>query len=327
MNPPAFSTLKEARAWLREHAVADAASPFERWLLPREREDLLDYLDTAFATHPVVRTLATRAAKELLPPAAPALREAAKKPSHDDAIPLEPHAATPRLEPGLVDKPDLGREDYRAATLSVIKALARHVARTWKRDDLDDLIGEGWLVAVEIAPHWDGTQASYTTYLWSRVRARLINYAKRAQHRRERPCGVWGEEVRAPDLAANDAVGKLREGLDAMATSYVMGLAREPETPEGELLRANLRDEIRVACAELPERQREILRLVYEEDVPLKVAAGEVGVSYPTARRDHHEAQRSLHAVFSRRGEPSAVPGLPHKRPALRLVKNPPDEG
>jgi RNA polymerase sigma factor (sigma-70 family) len=327
MSPPAFSTLKDARAWLREHAVAEAASPFKPWLLPAELEDLLDHLDTAFATHPVVRTLATRAAKELVPPAAPALREAAKKPDHDDAIPLEPHAATTRLEPGLVGKPDLGREDYRAATLTVIKAVARHVAKSWKRDDLDDLIGEGWLVAVEIAPRWDGTQASYTTYLWGCVRARLIDYAKRAQHRREHPCGVWGEYLRAPDLAANDGVGKLREGLDAMATSYVMGLAREPETPEGTLLRAKLRDEIRVACAGLPARQREILRLVYEEDVPLKAAAGAVGVSYPTALRDHHEAQRSLHAVLSRKGKPRAVPGLPRKRPALRLVKNPPDEG
>jgi DNA-directed RNA polymerase specialized sigma24 family protein len=133
--------------------------------------------------------------------------------------------------------------------------------------------------------------------------------------------------VRARDLAVSDAVGRLRESLDAMATSYVMGLAREPETPEGELLRAKLHGAIRAACAELPARQREILRLVYEEDVPLKAAAGAVGVSYPTALRDHHEAQRSLHAVFSQRGKPSAVPGVPRKRPALRLVKNPPDEG
>ena len=332
MSPPAFSTLKDARAWLREHAVAEAASPFEPWLLPAELEDLLDYLDTAFATHPVVRTLATRAAKELVPPAAPALREAAKKPAPDeDAIPLEPTVAAPRLEPGLVGKPDLQREEYLAATLTVIKAVAKHVAKTWKRDDVDDLIGEGWVAAVEIAPRWDSTQASYTTYLWSRVRARLIDYAKRAQHRRERPCGVWGEDVRAQDLAATDAVGKLREGLDAMATSYVMGgmggmgLAREPETPEAALLRAKLHDEIRAARAGLPDRQREILRLVYEEDVPLKAAAGMVGVSYPTALRDHHEAQRSVHAVLSR-GKPSAVPGLPPKRPALRLVKSPPDE-
>jgi DNA-directed RNA polymerase specialized sigma24 family protein len=69
-----------------------------------------------------------------------------------------------------------------------------------------------------------------------------------------------------------------------MATSYVMGLAREPETPEAALLRANLQDEIRAACADLPARQHEILRLVYEEDVPLKAAAGAVGVSYPAAR-------------------------------------------
>jgi RNA polymerase sigma factor (sigma-70 family) len=326
MSPPAFPTLKDARAWLREHTVAEAASPFEAWLLPAELEDLLDYLDTAFATHPVVRTLATRASKELVPPAAPALREAAKKPGHDDAIPLEPHAAAPRFERGLVGKPDLGREDYHDATLSVIKAVARHVAKTWKRDDVDDLIGEGWLVAVEIAPHWDGTQASYSTYLWTRVRARLINYANRAQHRRERPCGVWGEDVRQPHLAANDAVGKLREGLDAMATSYVMGLAQEPETPEAALLRAKLQDEIRAACANLPDRQRKILRLVYEEDVPLKAAAGAMGISYPTALREHHEAQRSLHAVLSQRGKANDGRALPPKRPALRLVKNPPDE-
>jgi RNA polymerase sigma factor (sigma-70 family) len=316
VTPPPFSALKDARAWLREHVVAEAAAPFEALLSPAELEDLRDYLDTAFATHPVVRTLATRAAKELVPPAAPALREAAKKPDPDDAIPLEPSAAVPRLEPGLVGKPDLERADYQAATLGVIKAVAKHVARAWKREDVDDLIGEGWLVAVQVAPRWDGTQASYTTYLWTCVRARLIDYAKRAVHRHERPCGVWGEDVRTGNLAAEDAVGKLREGMGAMATSYVMGFAREPETPESALLHAKLRDEIRAACDDLPARQREILRLVYEEDVPLKAAAKAVGVSYPTALRDHHEAQRSLHAVLSRRS----------KRPALRLVRSPPDE-
>ena len=311
MSPsPKFETLKEARAWLHADAIAEAVLPFRPFLGEPDLADLTDYLETAIATHPEIRKLATRAAKSLTIPVFVPLREAARKVDEDEEIPLGPSAQVAKEEPGLVGLPDLGRADFRAATLSVIKALAKYVARAWERRDVDDMIGVGWLVAVEVAPKWDSTKASYSTYLWTCVRRRLINYAKKAQHRREVPCGVWAEDVHASQFEEGEPEAQFREGMRGLATSYALHLTTKSEDlPDENVIRLAEHRAVRVARAELPDRQATVLRLVYEEDVPLKEAASMVGVSYGTVRRDHHEATVFVHKR------------LATKRPMLRLVK------
>ncbi len=336
-----FSTLKEARAWLRESAITEAAAPFRRFLPAAPVVDVLDSHETGFAPHPELRTLATRAARALVPPVVGELRAAARKVDREDAIPLGPSAEVTRFEPGLAGKPDLGRKNFHAAALGVIKALAKFVAKAWGRDDVDDMIGEGWLVAVIVTPTWDSTKAAYETYLWSCVRARLIDYSKRAQHRRERPCGAWAEDVSIDDFAATDPEGQLREGLAAMATSYCLGLPNDAgATPEERLLKVAERAEIRAIRAELPERQAKLVTLVYDEDLPVKRAAAMMGVPHITARRDHHDAQGFVRArlagnakfrvVRSDDAAPQprvkAKKPVSAKRPPLRLVPPPPAE-
>ena len=184
METPIFEVLKDAKVWVAEDAISRAVLPFRTVLPSDDVETLRDYLEMLVWTHPFVRTLLTRAGKRFLPVRERQLREAAREDDLEEAIPLSPVAEVLLLEPGLVGKPNLKDPSFFKPALGVVRAIAKYVSKKWNRADYDDLVSQGWVDALEVASDWDASKSSFVTFLWGRVRNRLIDYCKKFSNSR-----------------------------------------------------------------------------------------------------------------------------------------------
>jgi RNA polymerase sigma factor (sigma-70 family) len=317
MEPTTFTSLKDAKQFVRARAVERALVPLLGVLRPAEIAEVRDFLDDLTTTHPLVRTLATRAAKQVFAPFAAPLRAAARLDDHDECeeaddnlareipdVPIARHDRELPLPEGAVD---LGRPEYYQASRRVIEALATQVTSKWTHP-YEELVREGWLVAVEIAPDWDRSRARYTTYLWRHVRTRLIDVAKKASNAREMPASaIYVDDFGKGEEIPEDAVDRFDEAVSLAAMSYALGFENGPlANPEEQLERIRERDQVRAAIASLDDRSRRIIELVYFEGHDLREAGAALGVSYATVRRDHGEALGALQAHLS--GSSKVVP-------------------
>ncbi len=291
-----FDTLKEARVWLSADAIAEAVLPFRTFLAPAHVDRLAAFLDDAIATHPALRTFATRAAKTHVIPVVREIRAAAREPEDEEPIPLGTSIRETEPDPFLLGKPDIRRKEFITESISIVKGVARDVARKWGRTDIDDMVNEGWIAAIEHAPNWDGTKSAYKSFLWGRVHARLTNYAKRAYHRREKLLATWGDDVAPAMFDEHEAEPQFREAVGCFATSAMLTLVTSaPDAPDDEIQRAATCETVRAAWDALPQRQAKVLHLALDgEGMELKEVATVVGISYATVKRDNHVALKTL---------------------------------
>ena len=300
MTPPVFKAMKDARAWVNADAIAHAVLPFRPLVSGEALEALTDFLEFTIATHPEVRRLATRAAKALVPPVVGVLRAAARKADDDDDDRSHTSPREARIEPGLIGRPKLDREDYYKESLAIVKSEARYVCTKWGRSDFDDLVGEAWVLVCEIAPAWDASKASYQGYLWARVRARLLDYAKKRSNRFEKPASwVWTDDVHDSQFTEKEPGARFRAAIDAAAMSY--GLALLPDPPEWADARSERREVSAIlqrAIGTLTPRKADIIRRSFYEGEKLGAIAQTLGVSLITVRRDRQEALEELHAIL-----------------------------
>jgi RNA polymerase sigma factor (sigma-70 family) len=298
---PTFLKLADARAFLVPDVIARAAAPFRDMLTPSAFAELTEYLEDLAATHPRIRTLATRAATSFLPPKKRGKAAARDEDEGEGAIVIDiaSRQKTPLLPPGGID---LAVPAFHAVALATIHQLAaRYAPKT--RVSFDDLVGAGWLVAVEIAPKFNARRkTAFRTFLWTCVRRRLRDIAVKSSNRCETPfSSVWPDTVTEGDLANDDPVEGFQEGMNAAATAFALGMTDEAYLPpDVRYDRAEKKARLKAAIAELPKRHQRLLALVYFEGLTIPEAAARIGVAERNARIDHTKALQTLHRKLAR---------------------------
>jgi RNA polymerase sigma factor for flagellar operon FliA len=184
----------------------------------------------------------------------------------------------------------------------LVKRIAYHLAgRLPPQVEVEDLIQAGMIGLLEAAQHYTaGRGASFETYAGIRVRGamldalRKLDWAPRSVHRKARAAAAALREVESrrngeasdTDIATTMGVSVdeyhriLQDALSCQLLrlndaeegddSALDRIADNALDPLGEALDGSLRDAIIAAVQELPERERLVLSLYYEQELNLK---------------------------------------------------------
>lgn len=200
--------------------------------------------------------------------------------------------------------------DYaRALALDVAKQFPRHLPRA-------DMVAAGHVGLIEAAERYDATKgAQFKTFAYYRVRGAVMDWARRSAHEDPRvraraseqaALDAISEEARAhiprgvADGAA-DAASLLSDMIDAAAQVFTVAecaqaLASHDDFEAPDLV-AQRREElvvIRERLANLPEKERTMIELVYFEGRTIEEAGQTFGLSKSWASRLHARALKLL---------------------------------
>ena len=208
----------------------------------------------------------------------------------------------------------------------LVKRIAHHMlARMPASVQVDDLIQAGLVGLLEAARNYDpGKGASFETYAGIRVRGAMIDdmrrgdWAPRSVHRNARRVQEAIQTVEARtgrDATDQEIAGELELSLDeyhAMAQDAVCSklfsldefrgeeyslidqIAGSDESPAEGMQRESLRRSLAQAIGELPERERLVLALYYDEELNLKEIGLVLGVSESRVSQIHSQAALRL---------------------------------
>ena len=214
----------------------------------------------------------------------------------------------------------------------LVKRIAYHLAgRLPPQVEVEDLIQSGMMGLLEAAEHYSsGRGASFETYAGIRIRGamldalRKLDWAPRSVHRKSRAAalalreveGQRGGEATEADVAAHmgvslqeyqhivqDALGCQLLRLNDAEDGEDSTLDRLPDNaldPQGVALVDSLRQAIMDAVNELPERERLVLSLYYEQELNLKEIGAVLKVTESRVCQLHGQA---LLRLKSRLGE------------------------
>ena len=234
--------------------------------------------------------------------------------SHQPTLPPPPARSRSRAQ--LTD--ELARR-YLVRVIAHAKRLARrlppHIA-------LNDLISAGLLGVVEGFLRFDPDRAeTLDAYLDHRIRGALLDELRRADPLTRAQRGFARQLGRATRMASNDAGGASDESLAnalglslaelrtrvsqvsvAMAihgTGCTERVEDEAVAPDHEVSSRQERRLLASATGALPPREREVLRLYYEEGQTFREIGGQLGVSESRVSQLHTRAIHNLRAVLS----------------------------
>lgn len=210
----------------------------------------------------------------------------------------------------------------------LVKRIAYHLAgRLPPQVEVDDLIQAGMIGLLEAAQHYAaGRGASFETYAGIRIRGamldalRKLDWAPRSVHRKAREAAAAlrdieaqrGSEASDADVAAHmgvslsdyhrivqDALGcqllHLNDGEDG-ESSTLDRLADQGATPLEEALDDSRRQAVIDAIEGLPERERLVLSLYYEQELNLKEIGAVLKVTESRVCQLHGQALVRLRA-------------------------------
>ncbi len=213
----------------------------------------------------------------------------------------------------------------------LVKRIAHHLlARLPSSVQVDDLIQAGLIGLLEASRNYDGSKgASFETYAGIRIRGSMIDevrrgdWAPRSVHRNSRRIQAsmnslrkrLGREATDQELAADLGVSldEFREmAQDSLCTrlfSYEdLGgdderpddyIASDSPSPAQHVQSESLRQQLAKAIAALPERERLVLALYYDEELNLKEIGLVLGVSESRVSQIHSQAALRLRAKMS----------------------------
>jgi RNA polymerase sigma factor for flagellar operon FliA len=217
-------------------------------------------------------------------------------------------------------------DDLVKAHLALVKRIAYHlISRLPSSVQVDDLIQAGLIGLMEAASHYDAAQgASFETYAGIRVRGAMLDevrrydWAPRSVHRKARAVAEAMREVeQARGRDAEDAEVAKTMGVsldeyhqilqDASACKLFSIDSEEGEAigdmlsderpgPEAALEEEDFRNEISAALNGLPERERMVLALYYDEELNLREVGAVLGVSESRVCQIHSQALLRLKA-------------------------------
>jgi RNA polymerase sigma factor for flagellar operon FliA len=228
--------------------------------------------------------------------------------------------AVVRSEPAAVARRDADRLVRQHAEL--VKRIAYHLcARLPPSVEVDDLIQAGMLGLLEAAAHYtEGKGATFETFAGIRIRGAMIDglrkldWAPRSVHRRTREVAQairdiereTGAEARAGDIAARlgidldeyhrivqDSVACQLASLEDLGT---VDPSDERPDPFREVADLGFRVALVQAIAALPERERLLMALYYQEEMNLKEIGLVMGVTESRVSQLHGQAITRLKA-------------------------------
>jgi RNA polymerase sigma factor FliA len=183
----------------------------------------------------------------------------------------------------------------------LVKRIAYHLAgRLPANVEVDDLIQAGMVGLLEAAANYASDRgASFETYAGIRIRGAMIDalrkqdWAPRSVHRKAREAAVVirqieaveGREARDVEIAqrlglsieeyhriVQDAAGCQLASIDEI--NEANEIADREADPFSELQQGSLREALAAAISELPERERLVMSMYYDDELNLK----EIGV-------------------------------------------------
>ena len=210
----------------------------------------------------------------------------------------------------------------------LVKRIAHHIlARMPASVQVDDLIQAGLVGLLEAARNYDTTKgASFETYAGIRIRGSMIDdvrrgdWAPRSVHRNSRMVaeGIQAVENRtgrdATDQEVADELGitienyyKItRDSASSKLFSYdelISGddkpeeqLSSDAVNPSDGIESQALRENLAECISQLPERERMVLALYYDEELNLKEIGMVLGVSESRVSQIHSQAAMRLRA-------------------------------
>lgn len=212
----------------------------------------------------------------------------------------------------------------------LVKRIAYHlVARLPASVDVEDLIQAGMIALLECADSYESDKgASFETFAGIRIRGamldelRKLDWAPRSVHRNARRVAAalrevesaTGRPARDEEVAAQLQVS-LQEYHRILADSQgaqLLSLDESPgdddgtrdtgdtsPTPAERVADENFRDAIAHVIGELPERERLVLSLYYDEELNLKEIGAVIGVSESRVCQLHSQALARVRARLS----------------------------
>ncbi len=224
-------------------------------------------------------------------------------------------------------KPDK-REEIVNQHAPLVKRIAYHLmSRLPPCVQADDLIQAGMMGLLEAARNYDATQgASFETYAGIRIRGAMLDeirkndWAPRSVHRKARKVAeavrkienLKGRDARdsevaqALEISLDDYHQMLQDASGYLVLSFEdMGMDdeavaaqfadRSPGVLEG-LQREDFKKNLREAVAGLPERERLVMALYYDEELNLREIGAVLGVSESRVSQIHSQALIRLQA-------------------------------
>lgn len=211
----------------------------------------------------------------------------------------------------------------------LVRRIAHHLlARLPASVLVEDLIQSGMIGLIEAARQFQGGQgATFATYAGIRIRGAMIDelrrndWAPRSVHRNSRRIAeaiqtVEAREARAArdrEIAAEldvdlDEFHRMLQdnaGVHLMALDELFGPDRDPDrllpatgsTPSEQLEREDFRDALAEALAKLPEKERLVLALYYNEELNLREIGAVMGI---TESRVCQIRSQSVHRLRAR---------------------------
>lgn len=140
----------------------------------------------------------------------------------------------------------------------------------WNETDAEDVLQNAYVKVISGGARFDG-RSTFRTWLFGVIRLTALERLRRARSRR---------------------AGRERLALAAAAEPAVL----DPVDPVESAERAYM---LREALRTLPDRQREIIHLVFYEDMTIKEAADVMAVSIGSARVHYDRAKKKLRASLS----------------------------
>lgn len=233
----------------------------------------------------------------------------------------------------------------------LVKRIAYHLAgRLPSSVEVVDLIQAGMLGLLEAAAHFTADRgASFETYAGIRIRGamldalRKLDWAPRSVHRKARAAAAavreieseFGREAQDEEIAARmgvpldeyykvvqDAASCRLVSLDEVVGDEESPLARTPDDkadPFREIVDADFRKALAAAIDELPEREKLVMSLYYDEELNLKEIGAVLKVTESRVCQLHGQALVRLKARLAgwrtRRGQEEQGPRSAKRAP------------
>lgn len=222
-------------------------------------------------------------------------------------------------------------EDLIVQHVGLVKRIAQHLAaRLPSSVDIDDLMQSGMVGLLEAAGNFDaGRGASFETFAGIRIRGAMLDdirkhdWTPRSVHHKYRQVAeainaIEAETAQpAPATAVAERLGitvdEYHRILADSASSRLFSLeetieepghrtppASASRTPEQELRETQFRDHLAAAIDGLPERERLVLSLYYEQELNLKEIGAVLEVTESRVCQIHGQAVTRLRAAMQR---------------------------
>lgn len=220
------------------------------------------------------------------------------------------------------------QDELLATHAPLVKRIAYHlISRLPSSVQVDDLIQAGMIGLLDAAGHYDATQgASFETYAGIRIRGAMLDeirrndWAPRSVHRKAREVAQaihelenrFGRDARDTEVAAalgisldeyhqilQDASGCKLFSLDDAGdgeTGMTENLPANTPDPQAQMAEADFKRGLAEAIGGLPERERMVLALYYDEELNLKEIGAVLGVTESRVCQIHTQAVARLKA-------------------------------